>query len=258
MKKKWVLGAFLLLPTVCFSHRAPVVDAWQVRSKASDFYRVQKGDTLYSIAFAFNQDYRKLASRNHMSTFATLKVGDRLKMSTPYQPKSRKSASVYRAKRHKRSAPTRHSHHPSHKKRHHKAPKKVKKAYKHTQALSWYWPSKGRMVSPFTGSYEGNRGVDIKGYYGSPIRAAASGVVVYIGKGVRGYPRLIILKHTRQYLSAYSNNARILVKQGQTVHSGQLIAKMGRDTAGRTRLHFELRRNGQPVNPKYVLPRDRV
>ncbi|MFK3616329.1 murein hydrolase activator EnvC family protein, partial [Coxiella burnetii] len=89
----------------------------------------------------------------------------------------------------------------------------------------------------------------IAGHYGEAVRAASDGVVVYSGAGIRGYGNLIIVKHTNTYLSAYAFNKRILVKEGSRVRAGQKIAEMGRTNSGRVMLHFEIRRNGQPVNP---------
>ena len=115
------------------------------------------------------------------------------------------------------------------------------------------WPTSGKVVSQFSRKYGGNKGIDIRGLYNQSVIAAGSGLVVYAGSGLRGYGKLIIVKHSNEYLSAYANNAKILIRQGQTVRSGQKIAQMGRDNAGRTRLHFELRRNGQPVDPMRYL-----
>ncbi|MBT8420169.1 MAG: peptidoglycan DD-metalloendopeptidase family protein [Gammaproteobacteria bacterium] len=118
---------------------------------------------------------------------------------------------------------------------------------------TWHWPSQGKLVRNFTQS--GNRGLDISGRFGGPIHAAADGRVVYTGSGLRGYGKLIIIKHNAQYLSAYGNNDRMLVQEGNRVKGGQKIAEMGKDGANRAILHFEIRKGGKPVDPlRYLAP----
>nr|VFJ55304.1 MAG: lipoprotein NlpD [Candidatus Kentron sp. DK] len=111
----------------------------------------------------------------------------------------------------------------------------------------WHWPSQGKLVRNFTQS--GNRGLDISGRFGAPVRAAGPGRVVYTGSGLRGYGKLIIIKHDSQILSAYGNNERMLVREGDKVEGGQKIAEMGKDSANRAMLHFEIRKGGKPINP---------
>ena len=117
--------------------------------------------------------------------------------------------------------------------------------------VDWQWPSNGRVIGNFEG---GNKGVDIGGNPGDPVLAAAAGRVVYSGSGLRGYGQLIIVKHNDVYLSAYAHNSRLLVKEGQSVSKGQKIAELGQTDADRPKLHFEIRRNGNPVNPLDHLP----
>ena len=99
-----------------------------------------------------------------------------------------------------------------------------------------------------------NKGVDLAGNLGDPVLAAADGRVVYSGAGLRGYGNLIILKHNNTYLTAYAHNQTLLVKEDQTVRKGQKIAEMGNSDADRIKLHFELRRQGKPVDPLKFLP----
>ena len=115
--------------------------------------------------------------------------------------------------------------------------------------LNWAWPAQGRVTGEFSQALLGNQGINISGDYGEPIRASANGIVVYSGDGVRGYGNLIIVKHNDSYLSAYAFNKRLLVKEGTRVKAGQQIAEMGRDNTGSVLLHFEIRHDGQPVNP---------
>lgn len=120
--------------------------------------------------------------------------------------------------------------------------------------IVWLWPATGKVVATF--SEGANKGVDIAGKSGEAILAAGDGKVVYSGSGLRGYGKLVIVKHNGTYLSAYAHNRAILVKEGQSVNKGQKIAEMGDSDADQVKLHFEIRRQGKPVDPlKYLPPR---
>ncbi len=118
--------------------------------------------------------------------------------------------------------------------------------------VDWAWPSSGRVLAKF--SDPTNKGVDVGGKIGDPVFASASGRVVYSGSGLRGYGKLVIIKHNKTFLSAYAHNSQILVKEGQQVVKGQRIAEMGDTDADGPRLHFEIRRLGKPVDPLKYLP----
>ena len=120
-----------------------------------------------------------------------------------------------------------------------------------TEDVDWMWPIKGKVLSTFT---EASKGMDISGRKGAPVLAAAGGRVVYAGAGLRGYGKLVIIKHNNTWLSAYAHNDNILVKEQQDVRKGQKIAEMGATDADQVKLHFEVRRNGKPVDPAKVLP----
>jgi lipoprotein NlpD len=117
----------------------------------------------------------------------------------------------------------------------------------------WAWPAPARVIAPFSDS--GNKGIDIAGKAGDPILAAADGKVAYVGTGIRGLGELVIVKHNATFLSAYAHNRRILVKEGQQVTRGQKIAEMGNTDSETVKLHFEIRRQGKPVDPMQFLPR---
>ena len=119
--------------------------------------------------------------------------------------------------------------------------------------LNWAWPAKGKVIAGFSDSAN-LKGIDIAGIAGSPVRASAAGRVVYAGAGLRGYGKLIIIKHNATYLSAYAHNREILVKEGQQVARGQQIAEMGSTDADQVKLHFEIRRFGKPMDPARFLP----
>ena len=121
------------------------------------------------------------------------------------------------------------------------------------EGLDWVWPAKGRLVASFSESAT-LKGIDIAGAVGDPVLASAPGKVVYAGSGLRGYGKLVIVKHNATYLTAYAHNREILVKEGQTVTRGQKIAEMGSTDADRVKLHFEIRRLGKPMDPLRYLP----
>ena len=119
------------------------------------------------------------------------------------------------------------------------------------EAIDWSWPVKGKVLSGFT---ESSKGIDIGGRKGAPVIAASGGRVVYAGTGLRGYGKLVIIKHNDTWLSAYAHNENILVKEQQEVKRGQKIAEMGSTDADQVKLHFEIRRQGKPVDPVKLLP----
>jgi len=120
-----------------------------------------------------------------------------------------------------------------------------------SEDVDWMWPTKGKVLAAFT---EASKGMDIAGKKGAPVLAAASGRVVYAGVGLRGYGKLVIIKHNNTWLSAYAHNDNLLVKEQQDVRKGQKIAEMGSSDADKVKLHFEVRRQGKPVDPAKVLP----
>ena len=133
-------------------------------------------------------------------------------------------------------------------------PAKVEPAAAHPSesALNWSWPTGGVILEPFV---EGkNKGVDLAGKVGDPVLAAGDGKVVYAGNGLRGYGNLVIIKHNNDFLSAYAHNSKILVKEGDTVKRGSKIAEVGSSDTDRAKLHFEVRRQGKPVDPTKYLP----
>ncbi|WNJ94344.1 peptidoglycan DD-metalloendopeptidase family protein [Vibrio ruber] len=125
----------------------------------------------------------------------------------------------------------------------------------HTTKIDrWLWPTKGRVIRQFSAIDQGNKGIDIAGQRGQSVVSSAAGTVVYSGNALRGYGNLVIIKHNDKYLSAYAHNDRLLVSEGQSVKAGQKIATMGSSGTSSVRLHFEIRYQGKPVNPKRYLP----
>jgi len=120
--------------------------------------------------------------------------------------------------------------------------------------VNWRWPADGEVVGRFGEGGSITAGIDIAGQKGQPVRAAGPGIVVYAGSGVRGYGNLILLKHNDEYLSAYAHNDSLRVRENDVVEAGEVIATMGDSDAEDVRLHFEVRRNGQPQDPLNYLP----
>ena len=125
--------------------------------------------------------------------------------------------------------------------------------HKKMSTLNFGWPIKGKVLKNFSPSR--NKGIDIAGKQGQLIKATEAGKVVYEGQGLIGFGKLLIIKHNALYLSAYTNNSRLLVNEGESVEKGQAIAKVGNVGIKRTSLHFEIRKNGKPVNPLKLLPK---
>jgi lipoprotein NlpD len=121
-----------------------------------------------------------------------------------------------------------------------------------SEEITWTWPANGKLIGTF--SEGGNKGIDINGKAGDAVLAASGGKVVYSGTGLRGYGKLVIVKHNNTFLTAYAHNQNVLVKEGQSVSKGQKIAEMGNTDADQVKLHFEVRRQGKPVDPLKHLP----
>ncbi|MDN7133062.1 peptidoglycan DD-metalloendopeptidase family protein [Halomonas sp. MC140] len=128
------------------------------------------------------------------------------------------------------------------------------RTYTPAENIAWQWPTNGNVVGEFGQGNSITAGIDIRGEKGQPVKAAGPGIVVYAGSGVRGYGNLILLKHNDQFLSAYAHNDSLRVKENDVVEAGEVIASMGDSDAENVRLHFEVRRDGQPQNPMDFLP----
>ena len=202
---------------------------------AAGVHVVRAGDTLYSIAWQAGLDFRRIAQWNRIQSPYLIKPGQRIVLAPHAAPITPNRRAVQPATPPQRT-PTPQAQSPL-------GPLK-----------KWVWPADGRVVGRFSPN-GGNKGIDIAGPAGAAVRAAAEGRVVYAGTGLRGYGRLIIVKHNETFLSAYAHNRRMLVEEGQTVGAGQKIAEMGDSGAKSVKLHFEIRQKGQPVDPLRYLPR---
>lgn len=216
----FLIAVFLILSGCadCNNVAAPVRDVNVHRVGKVMYHLVQPGETLYSIAWRYEKDYRALASLNNLAAPYQLQPGGLIRL----------TGNILRNK------PYQHN-------------LKTKQTVHH-----WLWPTNNRrVIRSFTAR---NKGIDIAGNYQDPIFAAAQGQVVYAGNGLRGYGNLLIIKHNSLYLTAYAYNSRLLVKQGQKIKAGQKIALMGKNTnLGQNALHFEIRKAGKAINPRTIL-----
>ncbi len=263
-----LICCFLLL-SACTNTRksppAPVGEMGISGVHGEEHHMVARGDTLYSIAWRYGADFKDIATWNGISSPFKIFAGQRLVVKQPVDEsrdvvKSPTRAPVVRkstkpqAKSKPNSSKTQHA-----KKSVHKATKQAArpardKAPSGRGAVQWRWPTQGTILRTFSTRVTGRKGIDIGGKRGQTIQAAAAGKVVYSGSGLVGYGKLIIVKHNDKYLSAYGHNDALLVKQGHFVKAGQNIAKMGL-SGQRAQLHFEIRRDGKPVNPQKYLPK---
>ena len=256
------LAAALLLAVGCSSHslnKPPVEDRGMGMSRPvpSDvvkplpgaenagkpgYYMVKPGDTMIRIGLENGQNWRDIARWNALENPNLIEVGQVLRIvppgsdggqlaARPVMPAS--SADVRPAAAAPTSVPP-------------------PQASGSDEDVGWIWPAQGTLVAGFDEAK--NKGLDISGKTGDAIVASADGRVVYSGAGLRGYGNLIILKHNNTFLTAYAHNKTLLVKEDQTVKKGQKIAEMGNSDSEKVKLHFEIRRQGKPVDPARYLP----
>lgn len=221
---------------------APVRNVWEQPQKHLKRHVVRKGETLYAIAWQYDLDYRTLAALNDLKPPYHLRQGQLLRYEVT---KAMPVVHVKKDVANKKKSRTVVS----------KSTQKVSNQYAsaHYRAVKhWQWPVKGKILKEFSPN-SGSKGVDIEAAYDSPVRASAAGKVAYSGSGIRGYGKLLIIKHNNEFLSAYAYNSRLLVKEGQWVRAGQPIASVGKLSHKGPRLHFEIRKAGKPVNPlRYI------
>jgi lipoprotein NlpD len=272
--------------------RPPVVVAPEPKDTTPGMYTVKKGDTLLRIALDFGQNYRDLVLWNSLSNPDDIKVDQVLRVAPPERPVAPVVAQEPRpAPVPKKSTPRgdkrpyseanlaklkseagddgkpdlksglKAEPRPGERAVAPVASAAVAAATPSTPAiatvpdeekLSWMWPAEGKIVVPFE---EGkNKGIDIAGKVGQQVLAAGAGTVIYAGSGIRGYGNLVMVRHSSSLLSAYGYNRSLLVKEGQSVSKGQVIAEMGDSDADSVKLHFEIRHQGKAVDPIRLLP----
>jgi lipoprotein NlpD len=249
----------------------PAVTSTPARTARDGVYTVQRGDTLYSIALAFGVDVRELARWNNLGDAAALSVGQALRVVPPAGtatvtpvaptgtaevrplplPGTEPVVPVPAAPTTTPVTPPGPVPAPVQESGAASKPEAARPAPAES-SVQWQWPAPGKVIENFDETR--NKGIDITGNDGDPVIAAADGEVVYVGSALRGYGNLVIVKHSDEFISAYAHNRQVLVKQGQAVKRGQRIAEIGKSDAERTKLHFEIRRQGKPVDPLRYLP----
>lgn len=235
IRKSGFLLLLIIFLTACSDRDglAPVIDLnWNFPFFHATSHTVVKGDTLYSVAFRYDLDYHQLAVLNHLRSPYTLRIGQVINLRLSKQP-PRKITPI------PRSAPSgiRPMSTP--------VPTRVSNS-------TWSWPAYGHIVAVYS-PQSGVKGINIAGKKGDKIYAALDGVVAYSGNGLGGYGNLILIRHNNQLLTAYGNNLRNVVQEGNRVKKGQVIAEMGVVDRHYWGVHFEIRRWGQPVNPLIYL-----
>ena len=217
------------------------------------YYTVRPGDTMIRIGLENGQNWRDVARWNSLENPNLIEVGQVLRVVPPVGESTQavtrpvtspsvaaapvQAASAARSASAPTSAP---------------APEPVSPSPGGDEDVGWIWPAQGPLVAGFDEAK--NKGLDISGNTGDAIVASADGRVVYSGAGLRGYGNLIILKHNNTFLTAYAHNRTLLVKEDQSVKKGQKIAEMGNSDSEKVKLHFEIRRQGKPVDPAKYLP----
>ena len=246
-------------------------DRHPIRKHNQTTHQVSKGESLYSIGFKYQVDYKKLAAYNNIKAPYQIYPKQILRLTAPPQQKVFKPSkeSVVQTKPLSNNKPVvaqstttpAASTKPKPKptttaSANQKTPNKTTVVKTPTNNnLKWLWPTDGIIRTTFLASNPARKGISISGKEGQAIKAAEAGVVVYSGNGLLGYGELIIIKHNEQYLSAYGHNKSLKVKEGESVTRGQVIAELGSTGTNVNNLHFEIRKNGKPVNPlDYVKP----
>jgi lipoprotein NlpD len=255
--RRLITVTVLLMLTACSTPPAPVIDrsngpATQTIEK-NGVYRIRRGDTLHAIAFRFGIDHRDLARWNQIEAPYLIYPDQILKLTRPVGGSSPGLQTP--ANNGKTSKPVTP---PA------KVPKttakpapKVSAPVVRTEApMSWLWPVQGRLIRGFVANDPARNGLDISASEGQGIIASAAGTVVYSGNGLIGFGELIIIKHSELMLSAYAHNRVRLVAEGAQVKQGQKIAELGRNDRNEAILHFEIRVNGRPVDPRKYLPKN--
>jgi lipoprotein NlpD len=247
------LFSLFLLLAGCSSavNYAPVDDRERGAYQATNHYIVSAGETLYSIAWRYGIDFKMLAATNSIDYPYTIYPGQRLRLKGGST--ASKSSATTAKKSTSSSASTASGTQQAQKGAAvvHAPPSLDKKRF----PFRWLWPSDAKLGKRFSLYGKVHKGVDLKGNLRDSVVAANSGTVVYAGSGLVGYGKLLIVKHNDRYLSAYGHNHRLLVSEGESVKGGQKIAEMGNTGADEVKLHFEIRKDGKPVDPLKLLPK---
>lgn len=251
-------------------------------AKPGEFHTVKRGETLYSIALEHGQSYRDVAAWNNIDNPNVIRIGQQLRVAPPEgvavvkpvagpaaveirplvasspiptssdtlkrEPKGGKQPYTEQVMAATQKAEVAHTQPPAAQTRTESRPAEPAAGGE----LNWTWPSSGKVIAAYVEG--GNKGVDIEGRVGEPVLAAEAGKVTYAGSGIRGYGNLLIIQHASGLSSVYAHNSKLLAKEGQQVARGQKIAELGSSDADQAKLHFEIRRQGKPLDPLKLLP----
>jgi lipoprotein NlpD len=205
-------------------------------------YIVKKGDTLYSIALEHGADYREVAQWNGLTDPTKIDIGQRLRVKAPAGGE-RASVGTVKGAGAPEARPLEGA----------AAPKPLAQdPAKAADTLQFVWPAKGKVIAGF--AEPRSKGIDIDGKLGDPVVAAAAGRITYIGSGIPGLGKLVVIKHDAGFITVYAHNREILVKEQQAVTRGQKIAEIGATDSDRPKLHFQIRKGSSPVDPMRYLP----
>lgn len=251
-----------------------------------EFYTVRKGDTLFSIALDNGLDYRELAEWNGITDPGVIRVGQEVRLRPPKSAatiaplktspavegrpivgeQQSKPVAAGRMKTEPQAVRVPYTKQAYAQLAHAKAktapstrpaptrPPQRQAPKGESGVITWAWPTRGKVVSTFNDAAK-LKGIGIAGKLGQPVTASAAGRVIFSGSGIRGFGKLIVIKHDDTFLSVYAHNNELLVKEGEAVAKGQKIAEMGKTDTVRVQLHFEIRRFGKPVDPMTLLPK---
>lgn len=243
-----VQRAEVKIPKAIVTQRDRAEREYRAAPGQDGYHIVASGDTLSLIAWRYQLDYKPLARWNNINPPYTIYPGQRIRL----QPAAGQTGGKAKPAPAQKTAPATRAVAAA------KKPAAKPKA-RPAQAggrIAWSWPVSGQLIA--LDSPIARQGLNISGQPQQPIKTAAAGEVVYSGSGLRGYGKLIIIKHSEAYLSAYAHNSKLLVNEGDKVRPGQTISRMGQDATGRYLLHFEIRRHGKPVDPRQYLPANRA
>jgi lipoprotein NlpD len=221
---------------------------------ADAFYTVRRGDTLYSIALEHGADYREVAQWNSLDDPSKLSVGQVLRVTAPLQqaqPGVQIGSGPVAGRVEARPLGSAPEHKTAHKPEQKPAVREEPKL--EAQPLQFGWPVKGKVLAGF--AEPRRKGIDIDGKLGDPVAAAAAGRVTYVGNGIPGLGKLVVIRHDQGYITVYAHNKDILVKEQQSVTRGQKIAELGASDAERPKLHFQIRKGAAAVDPLLYLPK---
>jgi len=251
------LGAAGLIFGCGSTAKAPVEGRSLPAKSSSAYHSVRKGETLYAIAWVHGLDHKDIAAWNGIRVPYLIYPGQRLRLRAPEHTMARAKSPAPTSAKPPTSTTSTPARRPVPRTPSAQAGPTNRHGVKRSNSdaaknLAWTWPAQGKVIKGFGQS--GNKGLDIAGELGQPVYCAGAGRVVYSGSGLLGYGKLIIVKHNKNYLSAYAHNDKLLVREGDKVAGGQRIAQMGSTGVKQVKLHFEIRQDGKPVNPLRYLP----